>query len=229
MQKVLADRGVASRRRAEELITAGRVRVDGEVVRTLGTKVDPSAKIDVDGAATQVTATRYIALNKPKGVVSTARDERGRETVVQLVGARERVYPVGRLDADSEGLLLLTNDGEWAERVLHPRYGHEREYEVTVDGVISAAALGALRRGVRLDEGIARAERVSVLARSARGSRLSVVLHTGWKRQLRRMCTAVGLRVTRLVRVRIGALRLGRLRTGTWRELTRSEVEALTR
>src|SRR5262249_46463246 len=157
----------------------------------------------------------YIAVNKPKGIVSTARDERGRATVLDLVGADERLYPVGRLDADSEGLLLLTNDGDWAERVLHPRYGHEREYEVSVTGDVSAVAVGQLRRGVRLEEGVARAERVAIVTRSRRASRLRVVLRTGWKRQVRRMCSAVGLRVTRLVRVRIGALRLGRLRPGT--------------
>ena len=229
LQKVLADRGVASRRRAEELITAGRVRVDGEIVRTLGTKVDPTARIEVDGSATRSAAPRYLALNKPTGILSTARDERGRKTVVDLVGAHERLYPVGRLDADSEGLVLLTNDGEWAERVLHPRYGHEREYEVSVTGEVTAAAIGQLRRGVPLEEGLARAEKVDVVARSHRISRLRMVLRTGWKRQVRRMCAAVGLKVTRLVRVRIGSLRLGRLRAGTWRELTRSEIEALAR
>jgi len=229
LQKVLADRGVASRRRAEELIAAGRVRVDGEVVRTLGTKVDPSARIDVDGATTRTATPRYVALNKPKGIVSTARDERGRETVVDLVGAAERLYPVGRLDADSEGLVLLTNDGEWAERVLHPRYGHEREYEVSVSGDLSADALAQLRRGVRLEEGVARAERVSIITRSHGASRLRMVLRTGWKRQIRRMCAAAGLRVERLVRVRVGALGLGRLRPGEWRDLTRAEIAALAR
>ena len=229
LQKVLADRGVASRRRAEELIAAGRVRVDGAVVRTLGTKVDPAARIEVDGSATRSAALRYVALNKPKGIVSTARDERGRGTVVDLVGARERLYPVGRLDADSEGLMLLTNDGDWAERVLHPRYGHEREYEVSVTGELTPAAIEQLRRGVRLEEGLARAEKVDVLARSTRTSRLRIVLRTGLKRQVRRMCAAVGLSVTRLVRVRIGSLRIGRLHPGTWRELTRPEIEGLAR
>lgn len=228
LQKVLADRGVASRRRAEELIAAGRVRVAGEVVRELGTRVDPAARIEVDGrpvAAAQ--RQRYVALNKPRGVISSARAERGRPSVADLVGARERLYPVGRLDADSEGLVLLTNDGDWAERVLHPRYGHDREYEVEVGGAATDDAMARLRRGVRLDEGLARAERAEVLARDSSGARLRVILRTGWKRQVRRMCTAVGLRVTRLVRVRIGALRLGRLAPGTWRELTPREVRAL--
>ena len=229
LQKVLADRGVASRRKAEELIVAGRVRVNGELVRTLGTKVDPTARIDVDGTATRGLAVRHVALYKPVGVISTASDERGRATVVDLVSGPERLYPVGRLDVDSEGLLLLTNDGAWAQRVLHPRFGHEREYEVTVTGAVTPAALDRLRKGVRLEEGVARAVTVSVARRSVRGSVLRMVLLTGWKRQVRRMCAAVDLRVTRLVRVRIGSLRLGTLRPGQWRELRRGEFEALAR
>lgn len=225
---MLADRGVASRRHAEELIAARRVRVNGEIVSTLGTKVDPDARIEVDGVATKATAVRrFIALNKPAGIVSSARAERGRASVTDLVGARERLYPVGRLDVDSEGLVLLTNDGEWAERVLHPRYGHEREYEVTVSGEVTDAAVDRLRRGVPLEEGLARPERVTIAGRERGGGRLRVVLRTGWKRQVRRMCSAVGLRVVRLVRVRIGPLALGRLATGTWRELSAREVKAL--
>jgi 23S rRNA pseudouridine2605 synthase len=155
--------------------------------------------------------------------VSTARDERGRPTVVSLVGARERLYPVGRLDSDSEGLLLLTNDGAWAERVLHPRYGHEREYEVDVEPDPTAEQLSALRRGVRLEEGVATIHGLRLVA----PGRLQLVLRTGWKRQVRRMCAAVGLRVTRLRRVRMGPLVLGALPAGKWRELTKREVAAL--
>ncbi|MBM4421479.1 MAG: rRNA pseudouridine synthase [Chloroflexi bacterium] len=228
LQKVLADRGVASRRAAEGLIASGRVTVNGEVVSALGVRVDPAARIAVDGVATKrAAAHRYLMLNKPAGVVSTARDERGRQTVVALVGGRQRIYPVGRLDADSEGLLLLTDDGAWAERVLHPRYGHERVYEVVVVGAVTPAALASLRRGVPLDEGLARAARVELRARSAQGGTLALVLRTGWRRQVRRMCAAVGLRVTRLVRVAMGPLQLGRLATGAWRELTPREVRSL--
>lgn len=227
LQKVLADRGVASRRRAEELITGGHVVVDGALVTTLGTKVRADARIQVDGVATRVLGKRYLMLNKPVGIVCTASDEHGRKTVVDLVGAAERLYPVGRLDTDSEGLLLMTNDGEWAMRVLHPRYGHEREYDVLVSGELSTEAIDALRRGVRLEEGIARAVHMQVTTRSRRASRLRIVLRTGWKRQIRRMCSAVGLKVERLVRVRIASLALGRLRTGDWRELTPAEVAAL--
>lgn len=230
LQKVLAARGVASRRHAEELIAAGRVSVDGRPVRELGTKVDPRARIAVDGrdvAAAQ--RQRYVALHKPRGIVSSARGERGRASVTDLVGAAERLYPVGRLDVDSEGLVVLTNDGAWAERVLHPRYGHEREYEVDVAGRFGAEALERLRRGVRLEEGVARAERARIVSGSASGGRIRLVLRAGWKRQVRRMCLAVGLRVSRLVRIRVGPLSLGRLAPGTWRELTRREVEALGR
>jgi len=227
LQKVMADRGVASRRHAEELISGGRVRVDGELVTTLGTRVLEDARIEVDGRPVAAApAHRYVLLNKPVGLVSTAQDERGRRTVVDHIGARERLYPVGRLDTDSEGVLLLTNDGTWAERVLHPRYGHEREYEVSIAGSVPAASVAALRRGIALEEGVARAARVSV-AGGSRGSTVRMVLNTGWKRQVRRMCAAVGLRVLRLRRVRLGPLELGRLRPGAWRDLTTREIRAL--
>ena len=222
-QKLLSERGVASRRHAEELIAAGRVTSRGRRV-AIGEKLAPDAPLEVDGArAATAVAHRYVLLNKPTGTLSTARDERGRPTVVSLVGARERLYPVGRLDSDSEGLLLLTNDGAWAERVLHPRYGHEREYEVDVEPEPTAEQLSALRRGVQLEEGVAKLHGL----RLAAPGRLQLVLRTGWKRQVRRMCAAVGLRVTRLRRVRMGPLTLGSLPTGKWRELTKREVAAL--
>ena len=229
LQKVIADRGVASRRAAEELITEGRVRVEGELVTTLGTRVAEDARIEVDGRPVAGPAPhRYVLMNKPVGIVSTAHDEHGRRTVVDQIGARERLYPVGRLDTDSEGLLLLTNDGTWAERVLHPRYGHEREYDVAVEGDLTDEALARLQRGIPLEEGIARAVRVTVRSRSRGRSRVSMVLLTGWKRQVRRMCLAVGLKVSRLVRVRMGPLELGRLRPGEFRDLTKREIDAMT-
>ena len=229
LQKVMADRGVASRRAAEEMITEGRVRVNGDLITTLGTRVLEDAHIEVDGRLIAAPAPhRYVLMNKPVGIVSTAQDERGRRTVVDHIGARERLYPVGRLDTDSEGLLLLTNDGTWAERVLHPRYGHEREYDVWVGGDLTDEALARLQRGIPLEEGIARAVRVSVRSRSRGRSRISLVLLTGWKRQVRRMCVAVGLKVTRLVRVRMGPLELGRLRPGEFRDLTKREIDSMT-
>ncbi|MEP6693338.1 MAG: pseudouridine synthase [Chloroflexota bacterium] len=229
LQKVMADRGVASRRAAEDLISEGRVRVDGTLITVLGTRVAEDARIEVDGRPVAGQAAhRYVLLNKPIGIVSTAQDELGRRTVVDHVGARERLYPVGRLDTDSEGLLLLTNDGAWAERVLHPRYGHDREYDVSVEGDLTDEALARLQRGIPLEEGIARAVRISVRSRSRSRSRLAMVLRTGWKRQVRRMCSAVGLKVTRLVRVRMGPLELGKLKPGEFRDLTKREIDALT-
>ena len=229
LQKVMADRGVASRRAAEEMISEGRVRVNGDLITTLGTRVPEDAHIELDGRLIAAPAGhRYVLLNKPVGIVSTAQDEHGRRTVVDHIGARERLYPVGRLDTDSEGLLLLTNDGTWAERVLHPRYGHEREYDAWVEGDLTDEAVARLQRGIPLEEGIARAVRVSVRSRSRGRSRLSMVLLTGWKRQVRRMCIAVGLKVTRLVRVRMGPLELGKLRPGEFRDLTKREIEAMT-
>lgn len=222
-QKLLSERGVASRRRAEQLIAAGRVTSRGRPI-TIGQKLAPDAPLEVDGERAETTvAHRYVLLNKPTGVVSTVRDERRRPTVVSLVGALERLYPVGRLDSDSEGLLLLTNDGAWAERVLHPRYGHEREYEVDVVPEPTAEQLSALRRGVPLEEGVGKIYAM----RLAAPGRLRLVLRTGWKRQVRRMCATVGLRVTRLRRVRMGPLVLGALPVGTWRELTVREVKGL--
>jgi 23S rRNA pseudouridine2605 synthase len=229
LQKVMADRGVASRRAAEEMITEGRVRVNGDRITTLGTRVPEDAHIEVDGRLIAApSAHRYVLLYKPIGIVSTANDEHGRRTVVDHIGARERLYPVGRLDTDSEGLLLLTNDGTWAQRVLHPSYGHEREYDVAVEGDLTDEALARLQRGIPLEEGIARAVRISVRSRSRARSRVAVVLRTGWKRQVRRMFSAVGLKVSRLVRVRMGPLELGRLKPGEFRDLTKKEIDAMT-
>lgn len=229
LQKVLAERGVAARRKAEVLIAQGRVRVNGEVVRVLGTRVDPTARIEVDSAPVARVAQRhrYIALNKPAGVLSSARAERGRPSVVDLVPRAGRLYPVGRLDVDSEGLVLLTNDGEWADHVLHPKYGHDREYEVRVEGEVTDTFVDRLRRGVTLEEGLARAERARLVSRDRTGGVLEMVLRTGWKRQIRRMCAALGLRVVELRRVRIGTLRLGSLEAGKWRDLTSAEVRRL--
>lgn len=223
VQKILSERGVASRRRAEDLIRAGRVTSSGRPI-TLGEKVAPDAPLEVDGGPVSRAVThRYVLLNKPVGVLSTARDERGRQTVVSLVGAKERLYPVGRLDSDSEGLLLLTNDGAWAERVLHPRYGHEREYEVAVTPEPVSEQVTKLKRGVPLEEGLAKLEGIRVTG----PGRLRLVLRTGWKRQVRRMCAAVGLRVTSLRRVRLGPIDLGTVPPGRWRELTEREVRSL--
>jgi 23S rRNA pseudouridine2605 synthase len=226
LQKVLARAGVASRRAVEELIAAGRVRVNGERAR-LGQRIDPAVdRVTVDGApvGTAPGLVHYL-LNKPAGVVTTASDPQGRRTVVDLVPAEPRVFPVGRLDADSEGLLLLTNDGELAHRVMHPSHGVEKEYLAWVDGTPSAGALRRLREGVELDDG-----RTSPAGASQpQPGLVRITIHEGRNRQVRRMLDAVGHPVRRLVRVRVGPLRDERLAPGTWRPLRASELSALRR
>lgn len=224
LQKVLAAAGVASRRHAEELIQAGHVQVNGIVVTQLGTRVGPRDRVTVDGKLISRTpAYTYIMLNKPAGVVSTARDERGRRTVVDLVKTPARVYPVGRLDVTSEGLILLTNHGELTFRLLHPRHEVPREYHVWVSPAPTTAQLDQLRHGVDIEGWRTGPAEVS----RGPGGALRMIIHEGHKRQIRLMCQGVGLSVERLVRVRIGPLTLGRLNPGEWRELRPAEVQAL--
>jgi 23S rRNA pseudouridine2605 synthase len=225
LQKVLAAAGYGSRRACEELIAAERVTVNGEVA-VLGRRVHPADDlIAVDGhpVSTRPGLVHYL-LNKPVGVVTTADDPQGRPTVVALVPAEPRVFPVGRLDADSEGLLLLTNDGDLAHRLTHPSFGIEKEYMVEVrGGPVSEGALRRLRNGVELDDGPTARASVTQL----QSGLLRIAIHEGRNRQVRRMCDAVGHPVERLVRVRIGPLRDTRLRPGKWRPLTPKEVRGL--
>ncbi|HEX2849283.1 MAG TPA: pseudouridine synthase [Acidimicrobiales bacterium] len=226
LQKVLARAGYASRRRVEELIEEGRVRVNG-VVAILGRRVDAENDvIEVDGALvpTRVDLVHYL-LNKPAGVVSTAADTHGRRTVVELVPSEPRVFPVGRLDLDTEGLLILTNDGELANRLTHPRHGVEKEYLVHVDGDPPPAALRALREGIELDDGTTAPAEVGRLGPGL----LRITIHEGRNRQVRRMCEAIGHPVVRLVRTRIGPLADRSLKPGEWRVLDRDEVVALAK
>jgi 23S rRNA pseudouridine2605 synthase len=229
LQKVLARAGFGSRRRCEELVAAGRVTVDG-VVAELGRRVDPTKdRIALDGIPVIVDSTiAHWLLNKPAGYITTASDPFGRATVFEFVPSTPRVFPVGRLDLDSEGLLILTNDGELAQLLMHPRHGVEKEYFVEVDGVPSAGALRRLREGVELDDGITRPARARLVQQSPDGtSALEIVVKEGRKRMVRRMCSAVGHPVRRLVRVRIGPLADRRLAPGEWRELTVGEVRSL--
>ena len=225
LQKVLATRGYGSRRVCEDLIAAGRVTVNGEVA-VLGRRVDAEADlVEVDGApvGTKPGLVHYL-LNKPAGVVTTAKDTHGRPTVVQLVPDDPRVFPVGRLDADTEGLLLLTNDGELANRIAHPRHGLEKEYLATVaGGAVSAGAIRRLRDGVELDDGPTAPAKVSQPSPGV----LRITIHEGRNRQVRRMCEAVGHPVTRLVRTRIGPITDRRLQPGAWRPLAPAELIAL--
>jgi 23S rRNA pseudouridine2605 synthase len=223
---VLARAGIGSRRACEELIAAGRVRVNGAVAG-LGVRVDPAQdRIELDGAPVAAApGLAHYLVNKPRGVVSTASDPEGRPTVVDLVPARPRVFPVGRLDADTEGLIILTNDGPLAHRLTHPRFGIGKEYVAEVSGTPGQAALRALRRGVRLDDGLTAPARASLIAPAV----LRITIHEGRNRQVRRMCDAVGHPVQRLVRTRIGPLADRRLPPGHWRALTPREVQALAR
>jgi 23S rRNA pseudouridine2605 synthase len=225
LQKVLASIGWGSRRVCEDLIAAGRVTVNGEVA-VLGRRVDPDHDlIEVDGAPVGVRpGLVYYLLNKPKGVVTTAKDTHGRATVVDLVPAEPRVFPVGRLDADTEGLLLLTNDGELANRVAHPSHGVPKEYLAEVaGGAVPAGAIRRLREGVDLDDGRTAPAEVSQPSAGV----LRITIHEGRNRQVRRMCDAIGHPVRRLVRTRIGPLSDRTLAPGAWRELTIDERKAL--
>ena len=231
LHKVLAHAGVASRRAAERMIRDRRVRVNGSLVVELGTQVDPTRdRIEVDGRPLDrgETAHHYVALNKPLGVVSTAHDPEGRPTVVELVHASRRVYPVGRLDIDSEGLVLLTDDGELTFRLTHARFGIEKEYQVRVACAdFGERHLQQLRQGVVLDDGLARAVRANLVRPGARDAVLRVALVDGRQRQVRRMLAAVGCTVEELQRIRIGPLLLGELKSGQHRELRAREVDAL--
>lgn len=224
LAKFLAHAGVASRRAAERLIADGRVTVAGTVVRDPARAVDESSAVAVDGRPLAPEPREVHLLNKPAGVVSTAKDTHGRRTVVEMVPSEQRLYPVGRLDADSTGLLLLTNDGELADRLTHPRYGVEKTYRVTVEPpAVPERALRALRKGVELDDGTTYPARV----RRAGPGVLEITIHEGRKRQVRRMIETVGHRVTALERVAFGPLRLGGLAEGESRRLTAAEVERL--
>jgi 23S rRNA pseudouridine2605 synthase len=226
LQKVLAQAGIGSRRRCEELIEAGSVTVNGEVA-VLGRRVDPDHDlIEVDGAAIGVRpGSVYYLLNKPAGVITTAEDPQGRRTVVDLVPPEPRVFPVGRLDGDTEGLLLLTNDGELTHRLTHPSFGVDKEYLAHVEGSPSRGALRTLREGVDLEDGRTAPASASLVGDGV----VKLVIHEGRNRQVRRMCEAVGHPVRRLVRTRIGPLRDVHLRPGEWRELTQDEVRSLER
>lgn len=224
LQKVLARRGFGSRRVCEELIAQGRVTVDGKVA-ALGCRVDvETQRVQVDGAAVSLRdGLVYYLLNKPAGVISTAEDPQGRTTVVELVPSDPRVHPVGRLDADTEGLMILTNDGDLTFRLTHPSFGIEKEYLAEVRGTPSRSALRALRDGVELEDGMTSPAKVSLSPPSL----VTLRIHEGRNRQVRRMCEAVGHPVIRLVRTRIGPISDRRLGPGAWRELTSAELRAL--
>lgn len=233
LQKVLAAAGVGSRRACEAMIAAGRVEVDGQVVRTMGLRVDPTAAvIRVDGMriATEESGLVHLALNKPRGVVSTMTDPEGRPNLGDYVqGRRERLFHVGRLDADTEGLILLTNDGDLAHRLTHPSYEVPKTYLAEVVGPIGRDVGRRLREGVELDDGTVAVDSFRPVDRSGARVMVEIVLHEGRKHVVRRLLDAVGHPVERLVRTAIGPIMLGDLRVGNTRKLTRDEVGRLYR
>jgi 23S rRNA pseudouridine2605 synthase len=229
LQKVLAAAGVASRRECEELITAGRVHVDGKIVTELGARVDLSKQtVHLDGEPLTASKLVYFALNKPTGVVCTARDPAGRPRVTDLLPPNAgRVFAIGRLDMSSEGLILLTNDGELANRITHPRHGVEKLYHVQVAGMPTAEVLAEVRKGVYIDEGRVAFKNVKLKSTRKSSAILEVVLDEGRNREIRRVLARVGHKVQKLQRIAVGPVRLGEMPVGSYRELTREEVTAL--
>ncbi len=219
-----------NRAKVEELIAAGRVRVNGRRARLGQRVVIAKDEVEVDGSRVPIAPElRYYLVNKPVGTVTTARDPQGRPTVMDLIGEEARLWPVGRLDADSEGALVVTNDGGLTEALTHPRFEVEKTYVATVAGHLRRGALKELQRGIALEDGVARARRARVVGETGDSTMVEVVMTEGRKREVRRMLAAVGHPVKRLVRVAVGPVRLGRLKPGTYRKLTPDEVRALYR
>lgn len=230
LQKILASAGLASRRAAETMITDGRVTVNGAVVTELGTKADPdSDKIALDGKPVTVAKKRvYLVLNKPAGYVTTLSDPGGRPVVTELLkDIKERVFPVGRLDFNTEGLLILTNDGEWANRLAHPRHEVEKEYLVKIRGDLSADKISQLSEGVALEDGLTAPARVEIIRILEKNVWFTITIHEGRYRQVRRMCEALGLPLVKLKRIRYGNILLGELKAGEYRVLDPIETKLL--
>jgi 23S rRNA pseudouridine2605 synthase len=232
LNKFLRDCQLGARRKCEQLIREGLVKIDGKTVSDLATLVDPAAdRVEVNGRQVRPLGEKtYVAANKPRGLVVTASDPRGRKTIYQgIKGLPHGIFSVGRLDMDSEGLILLTNDGELGFRLAHPKYGIERVYEVAVDGAAAGDLIESLRRGVELEDGLAAARRAELVEQKKAWFTLRLTLTEGRKREVRRMVAACGYEVRRLRRVRFGSVGLGRLAPGAWRHLTRDEIRGLRR
>lgn len=223
LQKILSQAGIASRRKAEELITEGRIKVNGKVAE-LGSKADPDKdKILFDNKPVATQKKVYLALNKPKGYLSTVTDDRNRKTIMDLVKSKQKVFPVGRLDKDAQGLILITNDGDWANKIMHPRYEVSKTYEVKLDHSISNQDLAKLKKGVVVDK----RKVTPSLVKSTKGA-ITITIHEGRKHIIKRMFEELGYTVTFLKRIQIGQLRLGTLPLGKTRTLTIKEIEKLS-
>jgi 23S rRNA pseudouridine2605 synthase len=228
LQRLLASAGFGSRRQCEDLIEAGRVDVDGAVVTKLGTTVDSDAqKVRVDGVLLKQQKLVYFAVNKPIGVVTTNRDPQGRPRVVDLVPPNERVFPVGRLDRSSEGLILLTNDGELAQRLTHPKFGVRKVYRVTVAGKVDSQTMKRMREGIYIAEGLVRVDGAKLLKTRSRSTEMEIVLREGKNREIRRILANLGHKVQRLRRIAVGPLKLGEVPPGAYRTLSREEIKKL--
>jgi len=230
LQKFLANAGVASRRKAEEMILDKRVSVNGKIVTELGVKVSDSDKVLVDGALVKAKSKKiYIALNKPKGFITTASDEFGRRTVMELVSDEisERIYPVGRLDADTTGLLIMSNDGDFTYKLSHPKHEIEKVYIADVEGIVTIKTADKLRKGVFIEDYKTAPAKVEVLRHFDNSSRVQITIHEGKKRQVRKMFSSVGHEVIELTRIQVGPVMLGNLPLGRWRHLRPEEIKRL--
>ena len=229
LQKVIANSGVASRRKAEELIKEGRVKVDGKIVTELGTKVSKNNVIEVDNIKISTEEKVYFVLNKPRGVVTTARDEHGRKTVVDLIDCGKRIYPVGRLDYDTTGLLILTNDGDFTNNITHPKNKIDKTYVAKINGILSISDIMSLKKGVLLDDGKTAPAKVKIKSvdNKTKNSLIEITIHEGKNHQVKRMFEALGFEVLKLKRERIGFLTLKGLASGEYRVLTHKEVTKL--
>ena len=228
LQRLLASAGFGSRRQCEELIEEGRVAIDGQIVTKLGTTVDPEVnKVHVDGTLLKKRKLIYYAVNKPVGLVTTNRDPHGRHRVIDLVPPDERVFPVGRLDRNSEGLILLTNDGELAQRLTHPKFGVRKVYRVTVAGKVDSETMKQMRKGIYIAEGFVRVEGAKLIKSRSRSTEMEIVLREGKNREIRRILARLGHKVQHLRRIAIGPLRLGDIPPGAYRVVRREEVKKL--
>lgn len=229
LQKYLAEAGVDSRRKCEELITQGRVEVNGMIVTELGTRVEGSEIIKVDGSEVKMEHKKvYILLNKPVGVITSVKDQFSRKTVLDLIdGINERIYPVGRLDYDTSGLIILTNDGEFANLLMHPRHEQEKKYRAQIKGALDKTDIRILESGVAIEDYVTSPAKVKVLQTAARDMTVEITIHEGRNRQVRKMFETLGHPVLRLKRTGIGPIGVGGLEEGQWRYLSRNEVEEL--